>query len=139
MHRASNHGFTLVEVLAASVILTVWAVVLSLSVRQSMRSLQAADRTTVVADLIDEVLTKIDTIGPAAVYADGPTAGRFDDPDGDYSWRAEIAPLTNGDLYDVTVTVWWLDAAGTVREVDAQTLLNDPTGSRPAGIRWESL
>jgi type II secretory pathway pseudopilin PulG len=139
MRSAKADGFTLVEVLAAGTILTVWGAVLAVSVRQSMRSLDAAGRVDTAAELIDETLTKIDVIGPAALYAEGPTAGQFAPPHDQYAWQVEIVPLTDGDLYDVAVTVSWRDALGRVRQADAETLLNDPPGGRPAGLHWGSM
>jgi len=139
MHSHGKHGFTLVEVLAAGTILTVWGAVLAVSVRQSMRSLETADRTDTAAELLDEVLSKIDIIGPAAIDADGPKAGRFGPPYEAYAWQTEIVPLSDGDLYDITVTVSWLDQAGRTRRVAIETILNDPPDSRLAGIDWDSL
>jgi Tfp pilus assembly protein PilV len=139
MRNARHNGFTLVEVLAAGTILTVWGGVLAVSVRQSMRSLDAAEHVDTAAELIDQVLAKIDIVGPAAVHSAGPTNGKFRPPHDGFAWQAEIVPLTDGALYDVTVTVTWRDVFGRDRQADAETLLNDPPGSRPDGLDWESL
>jgi len=123
--------------LAAGMILAVAGAVLSLSVRLALQSLQRAGDLQRAASLADRVLTKVDLLGPAAVGADGPTAGAFEPPDEHFAWAVAIEPDAD-DLYRVTVTVTW-DALNTTRAVDVQTLLYDPPQSHPADLAWESL
>jgi len=131
-------GFTLVETLAAGMILAVAGATLSLSVRLGLQSLQRAADLQLAASLADRVLTKVDLLGPAAMLAEGPASGAFEPPDEGFAWTIAIDPPNADDLYRVTVTVTW-DVRGTTRTVDVQTLLYDPPGSHAANLVWESL
>ena len=137
--RQRSHGFTLVETLAAAMILALAAAVLGTAVAQGMRSLARARDYQRAAELLDRTLTKIDTIGPARLLAEGQTEGAFDPPHDRFAWAADIVPRPEGHLYDVTVRVWWLTPGGGRRSAEAQTRLNDPPGSRPTELNWGDL
>ena len=104
-----------------------------------MRSLTLARDYQSAAELLDRTFTKIDIIGPALLYTEGPTAGAFDRPHEKFAWQAEIDTRLDGSLYEVTVSITWQTPGGTYRSVRAQTLLNDPPGSRSSEILWEDL
>ena len=104
-----------------------------------MRSLTLARDYQRAAELLDRTFTKIDLIGPALLYLEGPTAGVFEPPHQDFAWQAQIDTRLDGSLYEVTVTITWQTAGGTYRSIQAQTLLNDPPGSRSSDILWEDL
>ena len=137
--RRLNGGFTLVEALAAGVILAVSAVALGAIASASVRSLGRAREVQRTAGLLDGVLTRVDVIGPARLSSEGTTAGQFNPPDEGYSWSVTISPELEGHLYNVTVRVQWRTAEGRPRSVDAQTLLNDPPGARDSTIMWDDL
>lgn len=132
-------GFTLVETLVAGIILAASASVLGLAVKQGARGRTAARDAQKAAELLDRVLTKIDAIGPARMTEEGPTEGTFAPPNDTFSWAASMKPNLTGYLYTVTVRVSWRDAAGQERSADAQTLLNDPPGSRSDMLEWDDL
>jgi len=136
--RRHSGGFTLVETLAAGMILALAATVLSLSVRQSLRSLRLSRDLQQAAGLCDEVLSKIDTLGPAMILDEGPPGGAFAPPHERFEWSAEITPLAEGDLYDVVVTIEW-ETAMENRSVRMQALLRDPVDETPSLLRWEDL
>ena len=137
--RRHSGGFTLVETLVAGVILALWAVTLGTTVSQSMRSLALARDFQQAAELLDETLTKIDMIGPARVISEGPIEGTFEAPLERFSWRTEIEDRTEGHLYEVTVRIVWATPGGQTQSKEAQTLLNDPPDSRPAGLNWDEI
>ncbi|NLF30526.1 MAG: type II secretion system protein [Planctomycetes bacterium] len=135
---ARTAGFTLVETLAAGMILAAAGAMLSLSVRLGLQSLQRAGDLQRAAALADRVLTKVDLIGPVALLENGPMVGAFQPPDERFAWAVAIEPPTADDLCRVKVTITWL-VRGTTRAVDVETLLHDPPGSHPANLVWESL
>ncbi len=105
-----------------------------------MRSLSLARDYQVAAELLDRTFTKIDLIGPALLYYEGPTNGLFEQPRHDkFAWQTVITPSLQGDLYKVTVRIIWQTPSGKPRFIEAQTLLNDPADSRPNELYWEDL
>ena len=132
-------GFTLVEALAAGVILAISAVALGAIAGASVRSLGRAREYQTAAALLDEVLTRVDLVGPARLSTEGTTEGVFAPPRERYSWSVTISPELEGYLYDVSVRVQWPTAGGRVRSAEAQTLLNDPPGARDATAMWDDL
>ena len=128
-------GFTLVEALCAGMILSVSAAMIGMGVSQSMASLQRARNYQKAAELLDEVLTKIDIVGPERIQREGPTEGSFDRQ---FRWTATINPRLEGDLYDVTVRIIWAVPGGE-RSVEANTMINDPVMSRSMAFRWDEL
>ena len=132
-------GFTLAETLVAGIILAGSAAVLGLAVRQNAQGRTAARNAQRAAELLDRVLTKIDAIGPARLMEEGPTEGTFAPPYDRFSWAADMEPNLTGYLYTVTVRVSWRDAMGQEHSADAQTMLNDPPGSRSDILEWDDL
>lgn len=132
-------GFTLVETLAAGMILALAATVLSLAVRQGLQALRTSRDLQQAAELCDRVLTKIDVLGPAMILDEGPTMGEFDPPRERFTWEADIIPMATGDLYDVTVTIRWGENTGENRSVQMQTLLRDSADVEYSLLQWEDL
>lgn len=77
-------------------------------------------------------------IGPDRVAGEVPGEGSFPPPDDRFAWAIQIAERPEGHLYEVSVRISWLAARGS-RAIDAQTLLNDPLGSRNPALEWEEL
>ena len=143
MHRGrrkKQRGFTLVEVLAAGVILALSASVLSLGVRQSLRSLSKARDYQHAAEMMDRVMTKIELVGAGRIRVDGPTQGRFGAPRDRFEWEARIAPSNDdSDLYEVTVRITWVEPNGHSQYVEAQTLFYDPPRPPEQELSWEDV
>ena len=144
MRGNSTHarGFTLVEALLAGVILALSAGVLGTSLRQSYQSVQIAAQSRQAAQVLDEILTRIDLIGPDRISREGPTEGSVAGPAGALNWQATIQPRLEGHLFEVTVRVSWggqADPGPGRRRVQAQTLLNDPPDSRDKMLNWDDL
>ena len=137
--RRHRGGFTLVETLAAGMVLALSAAVLGTAITQGMRSLTLARDYQRAAELLDETLTKIDLIGPTRLLAEGPTEGAFDPPHERFAWQAEIVPCTAGDLYDITVRVSWTTGRGGMRSAKARTMRNDPPETWQNELDWDDL
>lgn len=137
IHRHRS-GFTLVEALAAGMILAVSAGAIGSAVSHSLQSLRLARDTQRAAELLDQTVTRIDLIGPERLLREGPLQGAFDRPDEKYSWEATITSRSQGHLYDVSVLVSWPEGRGR-RTAQVQTRLNDPPGSRNTSMRWSDL
>ena len=135
-----SRGFTLVEVLVAGVILALSAGALGLTLSQSMQSLALARDYQRAAELLDRTFTKIDMIGPARMYYEGPNEGFFEEAQNErFAWQAKIDTRLEGNLYEVTVQIMWQTSGGQTRSIEAQTLLNDPAGSRSSELYWDEL
>ena len=136
--RAGRRGFTVVEALSAGMILAIAAAAIGGTVSRSLQSLEDARDYQRAAQLLDQVLTKIDLIGPARIETEGPAEGQFDAPNERFSWQAAIESLTQGHLYKVTVRVSWPSRGGTCTAA-AGTYLNDPPKSRDSSLEWSKL
>ncbi len=134
-----RRGFTLVEVLVAGVILALSAVALGLTVSNCMNSLTLARDFQRAAELLDKTFTKIDIIGPSTLLYEGPTDGRFEEPNDRFAWKADIEARLEGNLYEVTVSILWQTPSGKIRSIQAQTLLNDPPDTATSELYWEDL
>jgi type II secretory pathway pseudopilin PulG len=131
-------GFTLVEALLAAMILALAGVVIASTLGRAYGSLADARDSRRAAALLDEVLVKVDTIGPQRVQAEGLRSGAFEGADARFSWELDIASEAETDLYKVAASVSWRGSSGP-RTLRAETLLYDPPNSRPSPPRWEDL
>jgi hypothetical protein len=108
---------------------------ISTGVSHALASATAARDKRHAAMLLDEVLTRIDVIGPYRLSTQGPTQGRIADR---FHWEADIEKADLGDLYEVTATIGWDTPLGP-RSVSARTRIADPPGARRLGLNWEDL
>ncbi len=128
-------GFTIIECLLAGMILAAFSAVLARGIAQASTAVARADDERLAAQYLDEVLTRIDLIGPAELNYAGPTSGVLDER---FSWEATITQEDLSSLYLVDVTIRWTTPRG-VRSVAGHTYLMDPPGWRNTGLRWEDL
>ncbi len=131
-------GFTLIEALVAGIILAMAVAVIGTTLSHAYASLTDAKEEGHAAILMDDLLTKIDLIGPARIASEGPRQGRFDGEEERFSWSAEISNRPQGHLYEVTATVFW-DYAGKTKSIRVQTYLNDSPNSRDSTLKWKDL
>ncbi len=132
--RKHNAGFTLIECLLAGVILAGFGAVLSAAIAQALGVKQRAEDDRLAAQWLDEVMTRIDIVGPVELSYAGPTSGVLDER---FTWEAVITNEVLTDLYQVDVTLRWVTPTGQ-RSVSAHTLLMDPPGWRTP-VRWGDL
>jgi prepilin-type N-terminal cleavage/methylation domain-containing protein len=138
MSRYSSSGFTLVEVLIAGVILGLAVAVMGTAVSRGYAALAEARDERHAAILLDDLLTKVDMLGPARVASEGPREGKFDGADERFSWSVDIENRPQGHLYDVTATLTWKSGARE-KSVSIHTYLNDPVSSRDSTVKWKDL
>ena len=131
-------GFTLVETLCAGVLMGLAGIVVGTAISQAIQSQILARDYQRAAELLDRTLTKIDLIGPERVVREGPVRGQFEPPHEQFAWQAEIDSQLSGHLYELNVTIFW-QSAGTLRQVQASTLLNDAPLSRNPLLMWDQL
>jgi len=137
--RGARRGFTVIEALAAGIILAGGSTIIALSVRQGLRAIGAARHYEVAAELLDQTLSRVDLIGPDAMLSAGPASGQFGPPYEQYAWTVQIEPLSTSHLYEVTARIDWSRASGGRGSVEAQTLMHDAPGSRVEGLEWTDL
>jgi hypothetical protein len=107
--KRNNRGFTLVETIVASVILS--GAVLTV-VAISTRSLVAARLNRhyeIAASLIDKQLSLIDYIGIDEFVDMGQLEGEFSDFEPGYHWQVATEYQDIDSLYLVTITVTWVE------------------------------
>jgi Tfp pilus assembly protein PilV len=131
-------GFTLIETLAAGVILAMAVAVLGTVLSHAYASLGDARDERRAAVLLNDLLTKVDMIGPARIASEGPRQGKFDGTDERFSWSIDIQNRPQGHLYEVAVTLTW-NYAGADKQARIRTYLNDAPKSRDATLKWRDL
>ncbi|MAE65373.1 MAG: hypothetical protein CMJ18_13965 [Phycisphaeraceae bacterium] len=143
--RNARRAFTLVEALAAGMILAMGTVTIATGIGQSAKMRARAREVERAAEVLDLVMTRIDLIGPARLRIEGPVEGTFG---ARHRWSAEIEPRLEADLYEIHLEVRWDPPSGRDRDdaapdaeraVRLHTLLNDPPNSRNPILQWEDL
>ncbi|BAM03556.1 hypothetical protein [Phycisphaera mikurensis] len=135
---ARSRAFSLVEVLLAGVLLALFGAALASSVGQAAdaRARSAADRAA--AEALEDVLTRVDLLGPRRLEREGPTEGELAIGGMPWAWGLEITQRPASDLFEVKATAR-PGGETTGAERVAHTLLMDPVGWRDASYRWEDL
>lgn len=121
--RYCRHGLSLVEVLAAGVILSGTVVTIGALSSKSLLSTGQHQAYEKAASLIDRQLTLIDVIGMDAFLDKGVTEGEFGDVAPGYAWQVTSTYLEVDNLYKVTMTVFWSEY-GRPRSLSVSTRLN---------------
>ena len=115
----SRRGFTLMEVMAAIVILSIGASAAFKLIGSSTRTIARAEAMTVQANLARKVMADIETLYWQKKADDIVLDGDFGSDYPDYSFHVDIeeevkdinddssSEVTNPDLREVTVTVYW--------------------------------
>ena len=88
-HHARHRGFTVIEALAAGMLMAIFGAVIAATIGQSSTAAQRADDERLAAQWLDEVLTRINIIGPARLSLEGPIFGQLDDR---FAWSATYEP-----------------------------------------------
>ncbi len=134
-NRRAARGFTIVECLLAGVLLAIFAAAVTTSIGQASAAARKGQDTTLAAQWLDQVLTRIDMIGPARLLREGPLAGELDER---FSWSARIDTELIGDLYDVQVTIRWT-TGDKQSSVVGYTQFQDPPRARHVEVNWNDL
>ena len=127
----SKKGFSLVEVLAASVLLGGAVVVLCGLSARSLEAVRLNREYERAWDLLDRQLILLDEVGVGSFLEEGRNSGQIKDAASgrQWRWRADVENLDITGVYEVTLRVEW-DSGGRVRSVTGQTRL----GSRQAAL-----
>ena len=119
-----HRGMTLVEVLAATVLLGVGVAGLMLSATLGMRNQQRSGHRSAALYLAQAKLAEIEAAGPRVWSLSGQTRGSEPIGDMSYEWSATINLMGEGELYKVQVQVNW-SGAGDSGATELETYLND--------------
>lgn len=134
MRMSTRHtqGFTLVEVIAAGVILSGAVMLVATVGTQAMIGTGVNRRHEMAASLIDRQLRLIDYLGIDAFIASGETEGQSDDFGFALHWQVETEYQEIDGLYLVRMTVTWVDRNRPYRLV-VDTMFNGDAQAEEGG------
>ncbi|MCK4342710.1 MAG: hypothetical protein KAY37_13415 [Phycisphaerae bacterium] len=115
---------TLIEVLVASVLLSVGVVGLVSVASLAMRNQQKTEQRAAALCLAQEKLAEVEVVGPHVWMLGHPTRGQQEQGRIVYDWTIKIDELSAGELFSVLVKVNWSGPNGG-GEVALETWLND--------------
>jgi len=121
--KRNKKSFTLVETIAATLLLSLSVVVLAGISVHSLRAAQSITLNEQAWDFADRQLTLVDMIGVRKYILSGPTEGTFEGEGVAFNWKLRISEATVDFLYDVTVSVGWMEQQ-QYKKVQAQTRLS---------------
>jgi prepilin-type N-terminal cleavage/methylation domain-containing protein len=118
-----NRGFSLIETLAASAILSAAVLTLGAVSTMSVSGTRLNRRYEVAASLLDKQLNLIDYIGIDEFIEIGQTEGDFEGYDPPYHWEVVTEYQDIDSLYLVTITVSWVEG-NRPYSISADTMLD---------------
>ena len=107
--KTNKKGFTLVEVISASIILCGAVMIVGAIGTKTLIGTRLNRRYEMAASLIDKQLSLIDYIGIDSIVEMGRMDGEFEDSGYLYNWQIETEYQEIDSLYLVTVTVSWIE------------------------------
>jgi prepilin-type N-terminal cleavage/methylation domain-containing protein len=107
--RLHNKGFSLVEVIVASIILSSAVVTVTAISSRSLNAVSLDNKYEKAAALLDRQLTIIDSMGITEFINMGRTQGDFGKLAPGFSWQASTEHLGLEDLYKLTLCVNWTE------------------------------
>ena len=121
----NNKGFSLIEMIVASIILSLAVVSVCAVSTKSMTAVRANRDYEVAWDLLDRQLTVIDYAGIEEFLNEGQMEGHFGDEDteGSHYWSAKCEEGEYDYLYNVKLTVSW-GPENAPRSISVTTVLN---------------
>jgi type II secretory pathway pseudopilin PulG len=121
--KRNRKSFTLIETIAATLLLGLSVVVLTGISVNSLRTARSITMDEQAWDLADRQLTMVDFIGVGNYLLSGPTEGTFEGDGATFGWTLGISETSLDFLYDVTVTVRWMQQQRH-KQIEAQTRLS---------------
>jgi prepilin-type N-terminal cleavage/methylation domain-containing protein len=124
--KTKTKGFTLVEVVASSVILCGAVMIVGAIGTQALTGTHLNRRYEMAASLVDKQLSLIDYIGIDSIVEIGELEGDYEDSDYTYNWKIDTEYQEIDSLYLVTLTVSWVDR-NRPYSISVDTMLNGET------------
>lgn len=124
--KANTKGFTLVEVIASSVILCGAVMIVGAIGTQALTETHLNRRYETAASLADKQLSLIDYIGIDSIVEMGQMDGEYEESGYTYKWSINTEYQNIDGLYLVTLTVSWVDR-NRPYSISVDTMLNGET------------
>jgi len=107
--KTKTKGFTLVEVIASSIILCGAVMIVGAIGTQALTGTHINRRYEMAASLVDKQLSLLDYIGIDSIVEMGQLEGDYEDSIYVYHWKIDTEYQEIDSLYLVTLTVSWID------------------------------
>ena len=120
---STNKGFSLVETIVASVILSATVLVVVATSSAALRTTRLNRQYETAASIIEKQLSLIDFIGIDGFIELGRMSGEVEEFEPGYHWEITTTAQDIDNLYLVTITVSWLDR-GRARMLRVDTMLD---------------
>ena len=130
--KTETKGFTLVEVVASSIILCGAVMVIGAIGTQALIGTHLNRRYEMAVSLADKQLSLIDYIGIDSIVEMGQAEGDNEDSGYEYHWKIETEYREIDSLYLVTLTVSWVDR-NRPYSISVNTMLDGETLSEESG------
>lgn len=128
-----KHGFALVDIIVAAIMLGVSVAVVSDLVGRAISSQTVGEKMATAAMLADEQLQLVLARGPDDYARRFSSTGKCDAPFTDFSYRLDITGGQSvGETYSVKCTILWKSGA-TERSVTVSTLMAPRSGGEGEG------
>jgi len=124
--KTRTKGFTLVEVVASSIILCGAVMIVGAIGTQTLIGTHLNRRYEKAASLADKQLSLIDYIGIDSIVKMGQAEGDYEESGYEYNWKIETEYQEIDSLYLVTLTVSWVDR-NRPYSISVETMLNGET------------
>jgi prepilin-type N-terminal cleavage/methylation domain-containing protein len=124
--KTKTKGFTLVEVIASSIILCGAVMIVGAIGTQALTGTHLNRRYEMAASLADKQLSLIDYIGIDSIVEMGQAEGNCEESGYEYHWKVETEYQGIDSLYLVTLTVSWVDR-NRPYSISIDTMLNGKT------------
>jgi len=124
--KTKTKGFTLVEVVASSIILCGAVMIVGAIGTQALTGTHLNRRYEMAASLVDKQLSLIDYIGIDSIVEMGQLEGEYEDSNYTYGWKIDTEYQEIVGLYLVTLTVSWVDR-NRPYSISVDTMLNGET------------
>ena len=124
--KTKTKGFTLVEVVASSIILCGAVMIVGAIGTQAVTGTHLNRRYEMAASLADKQLGLIDYIGIDSIVEMGQMDGEYEDSGYTYNWKIDTEYQEIDSLYLVTLTVSWVDR-NRPYSISVDTMLNGET------------
>ena len=126
MTKSNNRkGFSLIEMIVASIVLSLAVVSVCAVSTKSMAAVKSNRDYEVAWDLLDRQFTIIDYMGIEEFIEEEQLSGQFEGSEDEivHYWTAEYEEGEYDNLYNLDITISW-GASNRLRSISASTILN---------------